>query len=263
VASYAWTFGDGSTGTGARPSHTYAAAGTYTVGLTVTDNSGARGSTTRQVTVSAPGVVASDTFTRTVNGGWGQADSGGTWTLTTATSNFAVAGGVGTMQLVPSSGPSAYLLSTSARDVDLGATIGFDKAATGGGIFVSLVGRRTGTSDYRVKVRATATGTTAYLARTVSGAETALTAVDLPGVVVAPGTSLQVRLRLVGSGTTTLQAKVWPTGDPEPTAWTTTAADGTAALQVAGAVGLYTYLSSSATNSPVTVSFDDVRADTA
>ena len=31
VASYAWKFGDGSTGTGATPSHTYAAAGTYTV----------------------------------------------------------------------------------------------------------------------------------------------------------------------------------------------------------------------------------------
>ena len=40
VASYAWDFGDGSTGTGATPTHTYAAAGTFTVSLTVTDDGG-------------------------------------------------------------------------------------------------------------------------------------------------------------------------------------------------------------------------------
>jgi PKD repeat protein len=37
--SYAWIFGDGTTGTGASPSHTYAASGTYGVALTVSDES--------------------------------------------------------------------------------------------------------------------------------------------------------------------------------------------------------------------------------
>ncbi len=55
VTSYAWTFGDGSTGTGPTPSHTYAAAGTYTVGLTVSDAGLLTNSTTRTVTVSSGG----------------------------------------------------------------------------------------------------------------------------------------------------------------------------------------------------------------
>ncbi|MCU1438799.1 MAG: domain containing protein [Naasia sp.] len=55
VASYAWTFGDGATATGATASRTYATAGTYNVTLTVTDDAGATGTTTRSVTVTAPG----------------------------------------------------------------------------------------------------------------------------------------------------------------------------------------------------------------
>jgi PKD repeat protein len=54
IASYAWTFGDGGAATGVSPSHTYAAAGSYTVALTVTDNTGATNTATASVTVAAP-----------------------------------------------------------------------------------------------------------------------------------------------------------------------------------------------------------------
>ena len=51
VTAWNWTFGDGTSGTGATTSHTYAAAGSYQVKLTVTDDQGATGTTTSTVTV--------------------------------------------------------------------------------------------------------------------------------------------------------------------------------------------------------------------
>jgi PKD repeat protein len=59
ISNYSWNFGDGASfnaGSAASTSHTYAAAGTYTVTLTVTDNNGASANDTAVITVtnSAP-----------------------------------------------------------------------------------------------------------------------------------------------------------------------------------------------------------------
>ena len=54
IATYAWSFGDNSTGTGRTTSHTYSAVGTYTARLTVTDNAGATASSTTEIRALAP-----------------------------------------------------------------------------------------------------------------------------------------------------------------------------------------------------------------
>lgn len=54
IASYAWTFGDGATDSGATARHTYTGVGTATITLTVTDDEGATAQSTRQVTTTAP-----------------------------------------------------------------------------------------------------------------------------------------------------------------------------------------------------------------
>ncbi len=50
IANYHWDFGDGSTGTGATPRHSYRTPGTYTVTLTVYDPANQSASTTASVT---------------------------------------------------------------------------------------------------------------------------------------------------------------------------------------------------------------------
>ncbi len=58
VASYAWDFGDGTTGTGQTTTHPYTKSGTYAVKLTVTDDQGATNSQTQNVLVKLPNVAA-------------------------------------------------------------------------------------------------------------------------------------------------------------------------------------------------------------
>ncbi len=56
IASYDWDFnGDGNfTDTGKTTKHTYSSAGTYSVSLKITDDSGATGVKTKEITVQAP-----------------------------------------------------------------------------------------------------------------------------------------------------------------------------------------------------------------
>ena len=75
IAGYAWTFGDGGTSTQANPTHTYSAANTYTVSLTVTDNGGASTTATTSAVISASTPVNTPPV----------ADAGGPYTGTAGT----------------------------------------------------------------------------------------------------------------------------------------------------------------------------------
>jgi len=52
IASYSWSFGNGSSSNSSNPSHTYHTAGNYTVTLTVTDNDGATDSSALTISVT-------------------------------------------------------------------------------------------------------------------------------------------------------------------------------------------------------------------
>ncbi|MFZ1286059.1 MAG: PKD domain-containing protein [Candidatus Phosphoribacter sp.] len=262
LASYNWTWGDGATSTGVAATHAYAAAGSYQVTLTVTDGAGAEASSTVTLTVTANPVFATDAFERTVSGGWGTADLGGAWTVSGTTSRYTVVGGQGRVSIAAGTGALSSLTSMSSTSTEVSAVVTSDKAPTGGGQFVSVIGRQVSpNNDYRAKIRMAAGGVTSvWLAKTENGAETLLSSANLAGVSYVAGDRLAVRLQVSGTSPTTMRVKVWKVGTSEPVDWTLTGTDGSPNLQSAGSIGLYSYLSGSTTNGPVIVGVDDVWA---
>ena len=120
--TYAWNFGDGATGTGVSPAHTYTAWGTYTAALTVTDSNNVTNTATAQVIVpngrafaNQKPLVGAHVYLLAANttgygglglaasssnasvsllhaSGTGQSDSLGAYTLTGADGSFFIAG---------------------------------------------------------------------------------------------------------------------------------------------------------------------------
>jgi PKD repeat protein len=268
IGTYSWNWGDGTpAGSGQTANHTYAAAGTYTVTLTVTDDRGATGTASGAVTVTAqplgPQPFATDAFGRTTTGGWGSADTGGAWTSSGTATNFAVSGGRGTIRMgTPGAGPGVALTSVSSVDTDVRVRVGADKAATGGGTYFTVQPRLLANNDgYDADVRMLSTGgVSLILSRNVATTETTLQTKTVPGLTVAPGQLVEVRVQATGTSPTTLRAKVWAVGTAEPTDWTASVTDTAAAVQAAGRIGLRVYLSGSATNAPVLGLFDDLWA---
>ena len=271
IASYSWSWGDGTdAGSGVTASHTYAAAGPYTVTLTVTDNKGATGSKTLPVTVTAPpppppagGNVVQDAFERVASGGWGVADVGGAWSVSGTASNYSVSGGVGRVVNTAGGGRGTFLGSVAQSSVEVTSDLSLDKATTGGGLYAAVIGRRVDASnDYRLKLRMQSSGVvTAQLVRMVNGSESVIqTVASVPGVSLGAGEVLKVRFQVMGTAPTNLKAKVWEASGAEPAGWQLESSDSTAGLQVAGGVGLWTYLSGSATNAPITMTVDNLIA---
>ena len=268
IASYAWDFGDASNGTGATPQHDYVDPGTYTVTLTVTDNGSATNATSKTITVNAapPAVkLASDVFERTLATGWGNADLGGAWATTGSAANLAVGSGVGILKMANAgAGPVSYLSTFSSNDTDVAVKFSLDKLPVGGanGVDQGVIVRRiAGSGDYRTKVRVLPTGQVRIgLFRTDSAGTQAVVTTDVavPEITYTGGMVLNVRVQAVGTSPTALKAKLW-TGATEPTAWTITGSDATAALQAAGSVGFHSYLSGGATNAPIQARFDDLQ----
>ncbi|GAA3945138.1 hypothetical protein GCM10023085_29080 [Actinomadura viridis] len=263
VASYAWDFGDGQTGTGANPTHTYATAGERTVKLTVTDDDGATDEITHTVTPTSQ-TLAADAFGRTVAGGFGTADTGGAWTGLGTAGALSVSGGAGRIALpaVTNSG-GAYLGGVSTTGADVSLTVAADKEGTGNGVYFWALGRRvSGAGEYRARIRLRPSGVVSLqLSRTdAAQAETAVVAEQtVAGLTYAPGQRLRLRFQVAGTAPTTLKAKVWADGAAEPD-WQMSGTDATGGLQVAGGVGVRTYLAGNATNAPFVVSVDDFTA---
>ncbi|MGY1909672.1 radical SAM protein, partial [Modestobacter sp. SYSU DS0902] len=152
----------------------------------------------------------------------------------------------------------SFLPEVSQTSADVLATLAVDGAPTGGGTYVYVTGRRVSATElYRARLRFLTDGTVRVAITRLAGSfsETLIgSEVTVPGLAYTPGTGLQVRFQVSGTGTTELSTTVWAAGSDEPVEPTVTRTDSTASLQAAGGVGISAYLSSSAT-APAAVRF--------
>ena len=145
----------------------------------------------------------------------------------------------------------------ATTDVDAKVDLWLDKAPTGGGTSLSLVAAEG--RHHRIPARA-------YLRRSpilqvqrfLNGTETVLGTVNLsvPGGSYSPGEVLHLRLLVDG---TSLSGKAWFDAAAEPSTWQLQVTDATAQPSSLED-GVHAYLSTSATNSPVALSVDNLLA---
>jgi hypothetical protein len=198
-----------------------------------------------------------DTFTRTVAGGWGTADTGQAWTVATGPpAEFSVNGSMGIHTHTTLNTLHATTIPWGQANVTMRARFSVSAVPTGvGGNDLHFMLRRGDAGNfYSARVFTGTTGSLMIsLRKFVGGAETQLVSAT-PGFTYVADAVYAVRFSVQGSA---LMAKVWPAASPEPAAWQVTTTD--TDLTGPGAVGMRTLVRAAQTNPlPIIFRFDDL-----
>ena len=203
----------------------------------------------------SPTAIACDSFNRTFAGGWGTADVGGAWSNTG--SAYAVAPASATIIADPTT-PSNFLTSVATRDVDVLAEISPPPISNTQWMAAGVALRyvvSTG-SWYQVDVYdATPNNAGNYTVQLKRKPDNVAIRPDVQ-TALAGGQPFWIRFEAQGVYPTTLRWKIWLDGTSEPSTWTDGGVDSTAPQQVAGGVGVVSYVSSGTS----TVAFNSINA---
>lgn len=203
--------------------------------------------------------VLTDAFGRTSASGWGDADTGQSWTaIEGSADDYTVGSGVGnTIFDAASSFRQVYAAAVSRADVTVAASFKPGAVASGAAIQQALMARRQSSTTFYYAIAIFATDSTVNLmiAKRVSDALTILTqstdALDYDS-------STWVRVEFVVEGTL-LRARMWDVADPT-TVITESVTD--TSISAPGTVGIRNFVAAGNTNTfPLTLAHDDVLVD--
>lgn len=181
--------------------------------------------------------VAEDSFMRNVTDSWGDADTGGTYTLSGTASNFDVISGTGGVITFNATGSSRFAtVNVGAVDFDVQVDVEMQTLVATGSLRGGVTGRYTdGLNNYLASLDVASTGVvTLRIEERVAGVATTLASVVMPMLV---GDAYAVNtIRFMGSGSF-LRAKAWRADYDEPLGWQLEVTD--TSLTTGGGVGVF------------------------
>lgn len=132
-----------------------------------------------------------------------------------------------------------------------------DTAPAEGSAYAGLLARASATDNYTVRSWLNANGSVWIV---VQRGSAVVTSYIVPGITRGAGDTFTLKAEVTGGAATTVSAKLWRTGTPEPATWQVSVAD-ISGLDATGAVGVHTARAASATTTGV-VTVDNFRVTT-
>ena len=179
-------------------------------------------------------VLFGDTFERTVAEGWG-----GRWSVWPGVGSAVTDGQA---VLVPPQAGSTVMARTTdfwRRDQSVDARFVVGSLPRGASSDVYVTTRVQPGPEYRTGVEITESGDLRLFVNVrAGGRDRNLAIADLENATIRPGQTLRVLTETDGAAPTSLRAKVWVEGTPEPSDWQIETTDATAALAGHGGIGV-------------------------
>ena len=161
---------------------------------------------------------------------------------------LSVADGAGVIDLVAGQTREMLLDDASVRDSATTLSYTLSGGPESGTVYVGAGSRRNADAGYRALAWHRADGATWVV---IQRNGTAIASAAVPGLTWSAGTVFHLSTETTGSSSTTIRAKVWADGQPEPATWQVSASDATAALQSEGSPSVFSYRAGTATGTNV------------
>ena len=183
------------------------------------------------------GSAASDTFQRTVPSGWGNASTGGWWTVVGSPWNWSVSSGAGNVTVGANSQERGYLSSFTVQNVDLVQNVVLPRGSGNSDAYV--LGRYAPAYNptyYRVGIVQGSSRGDIFLRAQRSDGTSLGNDIDT-GIAATSSAAISLHVQLQGTNPTSIRARAWLSGTTEPSTWLLNTTDNNSAEQVTGMIG--------------------------